>query len=137
MITGNAVLQILYGRCDLFRPMARIWSEKVISTCITWCARRGMPMLHKIDLAKIDVIHLGMAGLAGLQDADIKHLKDFIERGGRTILAANGFFAGTVAGEVIALAESLWWHWIADNKTKNSDNAVLLSNLLKKSQKRE
>ena len=177
-----------------------------------------MPVLRKVDLAKIDVIFLGMEGLCGLQDADIKLLKDFIERGGRTVLAANAFFVGTVGkanelllpfglrmtdteprgqnefdlraadiadhvltegvktlyfrrpspvevtdkqkgkvlvaapgypeagfvavaragqGEVIALGQSLWWSWLDGDKAASSDNALLLSNLLKKSQKRK
>jgi hypothetical protein len=181
-------------------------------------SHRGMPVLRKIDLAKIDVVLLGMEGLLGLQDSDIKSLKDFMNGGGRTILAANAFFVGTVAkanellvpnglrmqdtetrghrefdlgaaditdhaltegvktlyfhrpspvevtdklrgkvlvaapgyagagfvavaragqGEVIALGESLWWNWLAGDKPANSDNAVFLSNLLKKPQRRK
>ena len=174
-------------------------------------AKRGMPVLPKIDL-------LGMEGLCGLHVSDIMSLKDFMDRGGRTILAANAFFVGTVGkanellvpyglrmtdteprgqnefdlgaaditdhlltegvktlyfhrpspvevtdkqngkvlvaapgypgagfvavaragqGEVIALGESLWWNWLAGDKPAGSDNAVLLSNLLKKPQKRK
>ncbi len=181
-------------------------------------SQRGMPVLRKVDLTKIDVVFLGMEGLCGLQDSDIKTLKDFLDRGGRTILAANAFFVGTVGkanellvpyglrmtdseprgqnefdlraadvtdhvltegvkklyfhrpspvevtdkqngkvlvaapgypeagfvamaragqGEVIALGQSLWWNWLARDKSASSDNAVLLSNLLKKSQKRK
>jgi hypothetical protein len=40
-------------------------------------------------------------------------------------------------GEVVALGQSLWWNWIATEKGKASDNAALLANLLKKSQKRK
>ena len=181
-------------------------------------SQRGMPVLHRIDLAKIDVVLLGMEGLCGLQDSDIKTLKDFVDRGGRTILAANAFFVGTVGkanelllpyglrmtdseprgqnefdlraadvtdhvltegvkklhfhrpspvevtdkqngkvlvaapgypeagfvavaragqGEVIALGQSLWWNWLARDKSAGSDNAVLLSNFLKKPQRRK
>ena len=59
--------------------------------------QRGMPVLGKIDLTKIDVVLLGMEGLFFLQDSDTKLLKQFMERGGRSILAANYFFRGTVA----------------------------------------
>ena len=181
-------------------------------------SQRGLPVLRKVDLAKIDVVFLGMEGLLGLQEPDIKLMKDFLNGGGRTILAANAFFLGTVGkanellvpyglrmadtesrgqnefnlgaaeitddsltegvktlyfhrpspvevtdkqkgkilvaapgdpgagfvavaragqGEVIALGESLWWNWLAGDKPANSDNAVFLSNLLKKPQKRK
>ncbi len=59
--------------------------------------RRGASVLGKVDLAKIDVVLLGMEGLFFLQDSDTKLLKQFMERGGRSILAANHFFQGTVA----------------------------------------
>jgi hypothetical protein len=59
-------------------------------------ARRGRPVLREIDLAKIDIVLLGMEGLIDLSDSDIRRLKQFTERGGRTILAANHFFVGTV-----------------------------------------
>jgi hypothetical protein len=181
-------------------------------------ARQGMPVLGKIDLSKIDIVLLGMEGLVGLHDSEIKLLKQFMERGGRTILAANAFFAGTVAkanellvpyglwmentesrdihefdlgaaeikddpltegvktlyfhrpspvavtdsqkgkvlvaapgypgegfvavaragqGEVVALGESLWWSWVANDKAKGSQNVALLANLLNKSGKRK
>jgi hypothetical protein len=181
-------------------------------------ARRGMPVLREFDLAKIDVVLLGMEGLVGLQDSDIRLLKQFVEQGGRTVLAANHFFVGTVGkanellvpyglrmtdveshdrlefvlgaaevtddpltqgvkslyfhrpspvavtdsqkgkvlvaapdypgegfvavaragqGEVVAVGESLWWSWIAMEKAKGSQNAVLLGNLLQKSSKRK
>ncbi len=174
----------------------------------------GMPVLREIDLAKFDVLLLGMGGLVRLLDSDIARLKRFVERGGRAILAANAFFVGTVGkanellvpyglrmtdtesrdqqefdlggaeigddpltrgvkalyfhrpspvavtdsgkakvlvaapaypgegfvavaragrGEVVALGESLWWHWIAPDKAGSRDNAVLLANLLKRS----
>jgi hypothetical protein len=54
-------------------------------------------VLREIDLAKFDVVVLGMEGLVGLSDPDIDRLKRFTEGGGRTILAANHFFVGTIA----------------------------------------
>jgi hypothetical protein len=59
-------------------------------------AQHGTSVLGKIDLAKIDVVLLGQEGLF-FHDSDVKRLKDFIERGGRVILAANFFYRGTVA----------------------------------------
>jgi hypothetical protein len=59
-------------------------------------ARPGTPVLREIDLAKFDVVLLGMEGLTDLRDSDLRRLKQFTERGGRTILAANHFFVGTV-----------------------------------------
>jgi hypothetical protein len=59
--------------------------------------RPGAPVLRSIDLAKFDVVLLGMEGLTGLSDSDADRLKRFTERGGRTILAANHFFVGTIA----------------------------------------
>ena len=57
-----------------------------------------------------------------------------------TVLAAvpgeptEGFVAVARAGrgEVVALGESLWWNWLANDKASGSDNAVLLGDLLKK-----
>ncbi len=176
-------------------------------------ARRGSPVLERIDLDRFDVVLLGMDGLVGLLDSDVKLLRGFMERGGRTIVAANAFFRGTVGkanellvpyglrmrdteprdqhefrlgaaeitrdpltegvktlhfhrpspiavtdprqgtvlaavpgeptegfvavaragrGEVVALGESLWWNWLANDKASGSDNAVLLGDLLKK-----
>lgn len=60
-------------------------------------ARPGRPVLRDIDLAKFDVVLLGMAGLTDLTDSNIDRLKRFTEQGGRTIVAANYFFRGTVA----------------------------------------
>jgi hypothetical protein len=59
-------------------------------------ARPGTPVLREIDLAQFDIVLLGMEGLILLGDSDIRRLKQFTERGGRTILAANHFFVGTV-----------------------------------------
>ena len=59
-------------------------------------AQQGLPVLRKIDLAKIDVVLLGTEGLLGLRDSDITQLKQFLEAGGRMVLAANRFFVGTV-----------------------------------------
>ena len=59
-------------------------------------AARGA-VLRSIDPAKIDVVLLGMEGLTNLSDPDTDRLRQFTERGGRTILAANHFFVGTVA----------------------------------------
>ncbi len=59
-------------------------------------ARQGMPALRKIDLAAIDIVLLGTEGLFFLDDSDVRRLKQFMERGGQTIVAANAFFVGTV-----------------------------------------
>jgi hypothetical protein len=59
-------------------------------------SQRGLPVFRKVDLAKIDVVLVGMEGLINLLDSDIAGLKQFTERGGRTILPANYFFRGTV-----------------------------------------
>jgi hypothetical protein len=58
--------------------------------------RPRSPVLREIDLANIDVVLLGMGGLVNLHDSDINRLRQFTERGGRTILTANRFFVGTV-----------------------------------------
>jgi hypothetical protein len=181
-------------------------------------SQHGLPVIRKIDLAKIDVVLIGTEGLFGAQESDIKLLKQFTEGGGRTVVAANYFFRGTVAkanellvpyglrmadtesrdrrefdlrvadivddpltegvkklhfqrpspvavtdtqkgkilvrtpdhpdegfvaaaqagqGQVVALGQSLWWQWIAKDHAKGSDNAALLGNLLKKSQRRK
>ncbi len=46
--------------------------------------------------------------------------------------AGDGFVAIAKAGkgEVIALGQSLWWHWITDNQAAGTDNAKLLRWLL-------
>jgi hypothetical protein len=59
--------------------------------------RPGAYGLRAIDLAKFDVVLLGMEGLIYLRDSDIGRLELFTERGGRTIVAANRFFRGTVS----------------------------------------
>jgi hypothetical protein len=59
--------------------------------------RPGAPVLRSIDLAKFDVVLLGMEGLTDLSDSDTDRLKRFTEQGGRTILAADYFFRGTIA----------------------------------------
>jgi hypothetical protein len=53
-------------------------------------------------------------------------------------LPGEGFVAVARAGkgEVVALGESLWWNWVASDRTKGSRNAVLLGNLLKKPRKK-
>jgi hypothetical protein len=33
-------------------------------------------------------------------------------------------------GEVVALGESLWWHWVTDKQAAGADNARLLRSLL-------
>jgi hypothetical protein len=176
-------------------------------------ARPGLPVLRAFDLAKIDVVLLGQEGLLGLDDSDVDRLKTFTEQGGRTIVAANYFFRGTVGkanalltpyslrmrdvepdrpnefdigaaevasdpltrgvtslyffrpspvavtdsgkgknlvpapaypgegfvavaragrGEVVALGQSLWWHWLTQGRDKTAGNAVLMRNLLEK-----
>ena len=67
------------------------------STCTTSTCGPGRPCSAAIDLAKFDVVLLGMEGLTGLSDSDTDRLRRFTERGGRTILAANHFFVGTIA----------------------------------------
>ena len=84
------------GDADLFE----IWRDLVEGAHLDvhyLDVRPGGPVLREIDLAKFDVVLLGMEGLIGLSDPDIDRLKRFTERGGRTILAANRFFVGTVA----------------------------------------
>jgi hypothetical protein len=44
----------------------------------------------------------------------------------------DGFVASAKAGkgEVVALGESLWWHWVTDKQAAGADNARLLRSLL-------
>src|SRR5262249_51852628 len=44
----------------------------------------------------------------------------------------DGFVASAMAGkgEVVALGESLWWHWITDEQAAGSDNSRLLRLML-------
>ena len=44
----------------------------------------------------------------------------------------EGFVAMARAGqgEVVALGESLWWSWVAQDRAKGSGNGMLLRNLL-------
>ncbi len=170
------------------------------------------------DTANANGLAIKVESPAFVRVEDIKLLKHFVEQGGRTIVAANAFFVGTVAkanellvpyglqmtdtesrdrhefeigaaeitddalthgvkalyfhrpspvavtdskrgkilvaapgfpgqgfvavahagrGEVIALGDSLWWHWAAHDNARGSDGVVLLRNLLEKSQKRK
>ena len=57
---------------------------------------RGKSVLRDIDLERFDVVLLAGGGLVHLLDPDIAQLKQFVERGGRVILAANHFFQGTI-----------------------------------------
>jgi hypothetical protein len=47
----------------------------------------------------------------------------------------DGFVASAKAGKgkVIAIGQSLWWHWISEKQAADTDNALLLRLLLEPS----
>ncbi len=60
-------------------------------------ARPG-PVLARVNLKNFDLVLLGMNGLIDLTDSDVKLLRAFMERGGRTIVSASVSFVGTTEG---------------------------------------
>ena len=79
----------------IFDPWLDLVSKSHLDVHYLDSRHRGA-VLEKIDLEKFDIVLLGMEGLVGLVDSDIRLLRAFMERGGRTIVAANAFFVGTV-----------------------------------------
>jgi hypothetical protein len=57
---------------------------------------RGKPVWGDLDLARFDVILLSPGGLLEASADDIKRVRAFAERGGRLVVAANRFYAGSV-----------------------------------------
>jgi hypothetical protein len=83
------------SNADVFKPWLKLMEDGHFDVHYL-AARHGMPVIGKVDLAQIDVVLLGMSGLLFLQDSDVTRLKQFVDDGGRLVLAANRFFRGTV-----------------------------------------
>jgi hypothetical protein len=54
------------------------------------------PVLRDLELSKYDVVLLGCGGLYYALPEDLRRLGDFVQTGGRVIVAANHFFMKTV-----------------------------------------
>jgi hypothetical protein len=65
---------------------------------------RGKPVFRDLNLATYQTILLADNGLLDLTPEDVKRVREFIEAGGRVVLAANAFMVGSVvkANEVLA-----------------------------------
>jgi len=57
---------------------------------------RHEPVLRDLDLSQFDVILLASTGLYFALNADVERLNQFVADGGRLIVSANAFMAGTV-----------------------------------------
>jgi hypothetical protein len=171
---------------------------------------RGDSILRKLDLAKFDCVFLDASALIFATLEDVKCVREYAEKGGRVVVAANHFMSDSVLhanallagygmqmwdvecdteyigkdgvdprlakagvsslrfyraspttvtdttkakvlvpaagtgqegdgfvvaakagkGEMIALGQSLWWHWIGQEQAEGTDNAKLLRWLL-------
>jgi hypothetical protein len=66
---------------------------------------RGKPVLRDLDLAKFDCVFLATEALVDATAEDVKRIRDFAEKGGRVVLAANSFFRGSVEKANAVLAD--------------------------------
>jgi len=56
----------------------------------------GKPVLRDLDLTKFDSVLLAGTGLVSLTPADVQKARQFAEKGGWVVVAANRFYRGTV-----------------------------------------
>jgi hypothetical protein len=58
--------------------------------------QRDQPVLRDLDLSDFGAVLLGPEGVWGMQPAEVKRVRAYVEDGGSLILFANAFFRGTV-----------------------------------------
>jgi hypothetical protein len=193
--------------------MFEAWTELVEDSPLDvnyLLVNRGKPVLRDLNLEDFDCVFLPPGALVFATAEDIKRTREYAEKGGRVMVAANAFFIDSVKqansvlagyglemrnedghavildkehfdarltqaglkslhffrasptavtderktrvlvkavgagqpgdgfvvsakagkGEVIALGQSLWWHWISKERAQDADNAKLLRWLL-------
>jgi hypothetical protein len=67
---------------------------------------QGKPVLRDLDLSRFDCVLVPAAALDFLTPGDAKRARDYAEKGGRVIVAANHFFGHSVQGANSILAGS-------------------------------
>jgi hypothetical protein len=65
---------------------------------------RGKPVLRDIDLEKYDCVFLSAEALVSATPNDIQQAREYAEKGGRVVVAADYFFRGSVKGANAVLA---------------------------------
>lgn len=83
------------------------------------------------ELVKVDVESLRFFRASPIAVTDAKKARVLVPAVG-TGKAGDGFVVRAQAGKgrVIAIGQSLWWHWISTDEAKGTDNAKLLRWLL-------